>query len=134
MRRPHNRKPARGLVATDGQYVYEQRVQPASAPTPFAFLLAKSILPMFDPEELAAEDEAQTVSLQEASQAVMDVLEEAHAELAALRHRLGEEGFDQNLEVDEEELPTPREQALHVAARLEAAAGAIRGASDQGDE
>lgn len=88
---------------------------------------------MFDSDELAAETGTQNVSLPEAAQAVMHVLEEIHAELSALRRRLGDEDLDPQLVLDEDELPSPSEQALHVAARLEAAAGALRGASDQGE-
>lgn len=84
---------------------------------------------MLDPDSLAAGDQPQKVSLQEASQAVMDVLEETHAELSALRRRVGVEDLDPHLEMDEDELPSPREQVLHVAARLEACAGALRDAS-----
>lgn len=84
---------------------------------------------MLNPDDLTTGDESQKVSLQEASQAVMDVLEEIQADLSALRHRLGDEDLDPHLEVDEDELPSPHEQGLHVAARLEASAGALRDAS-----
>lgn len=84
---------------------------------------------MLDPDSLASGDETQKLSLEEASQAVMDVLEETHAELSALRRRLGDEDLDPHLDLDKAEFPSPREQALHVAARLEACAGALRDAS-----
>lgn len=72
---------------------------------------------------------SEQVSLAEASQATMDVLEEVHAELAAVRHRLREGEMPKQLEIDEEELPSPRDQARHVAARLEACVGTLRSAS-----
>lgn len=56
----------------------------------------------------------------------MDVLAEVHAELYAIRHRLREGEMPEQLEIDEEKLPSPREQARHVAARLEACTGALR--------
>ncbi|MFB6280231.1 MAG: hypothetical protein ABEK75_12065 [Salinibacter sp.] len=81
-------------------------------------------------EDASPFDSSEQVSLAEASQAAMDVLEEAHAELAAIRHRLREGEMPKQLKIDEEELPSPRDQARHVAARLEACVGTLRGAID----
>lgn len=85
---------------------------------------------MIDLDDSPPYDGSGQVSLTEASQAAMDVLEEAHAELAAIRHRLREGEMHEQLEIDEEELPSPRDQARHVAARLEACAGTLRTAID----
>lgn len=64
------------------------------------------------------------VTLFEAAQAVMDVIAKCHGNLEAVRHRLDGEELD--VDVDSSELPSPREQALYVAARLESCAGALR--------
>lgn len=88
------------------------------------------MLTMFDHDDLTAGDDARSVSLSEAAQAVMDVLEETHAELSAVRRRLSDEDLDPELKREEDELPSPTEQAQHAAARLEACAGTLRNASD----
>lgn len=66
------------------------------------------------------------VSLSEAAQAVMDVLVECHGNLEAVRRRLNGDEID--VDMDSSELPTPREQVLHIAAQLESCAGALRDA------
>lgn len=76
-------------------------------------------------------DGASSVSLVEAVQAVMDVLEESHAELGVVRLRLSEEGLDPELELDEDALDAPPERVRHVAARLEGCAGALREAAGE---
>lgn len=82
-------------------------------------------------DDITPGDGPPRVTLPDASQAVMDVIEECYADLAAVRHRLdGGEDRDVELEI-EGELPSPREQAHHVAARLEAAAGMLRSASER---
>jgi hypothetical protein len=68
------------------------------------------------------------VTLSEAAQAVMDVIAECHGNLEAVRHRLSGEELD--VDVDPSELPSPREQVLHVAAQLESCAGALREAGN----
>lgn len=70
------------------------------------------------------------ITLPDASEAAMDVLEEVHAELAAIRHRLQQGEMPEELDIDEDELPSPREQAYHVAARLEDCAGPLRTAEE----
>ncbi len=86
---------------------------------------------MIDPDDPSPFEGSGQVTLSEASQAAMDVLEDVHAELAALRHRLRQGERPDELNLDEDELPSPREQARHVAARLEACAGTLRSASDE---
>lgn len=71
-------------------------------------------------------DGAERVPLSDAAQAVIDVLDECAADLQAMRHRLKQEELPDELELDESDLPTPREQAEHIAARLESCAGALR--------
>lgn len=71
------------------------------------------------------------VSLSDAAQAVIDVLDECSADLQALRHRLRGEDLPGELQLDETELPTPREQVEHIAARLERCAGALRPAGGE---
>jgi hypothetical protein len=65
------------------------------------------------------------VSLLEAAQAV---IAERHGKLKAVRHRL--DGDEIDVDMDSSELPSPREQALHVAAQLESCAGALRDAEE----
>jgi hypothetical protein len=71
-------------------------------------------------------DDDTEVSLLEAAQAVMDVLAECHGNLEAVRRRL--DGDDLEMDLDPSELPSPREQILHIAAQLESCAGALRDA------
>ncbi|MCS3662008.1 hypothetical protein [Salinibacter ruber] len=71
-------------------------------------------------------DDDTEVSLSEAAQAVMDVLVECHGNLEAVRHRLNGDEID--VDMDSSELPSPREQVLHIAAQLESCAGALRDA------
>jgi hypothetical protein len=53
----------------------------------------------------------------------------------AVRHRLRQEKWPEELGVDESELPRPGEQARRIAARLEECAGALRNASGEvGDQ
>ncbi|MFB6097953.1 MAG: hypothetical protein ABEK84_02360 [Salinibacter sp.] len=85
-------------------------------------------MPDFEPN---ADSDADRVSLPEAIQAVMDVLEETHAELGAVRRRLGDQDLDPELELNEEALDSPAEIVRHVAARLEGCAGALREASER---
>lgn len=59
----------------------------------------------------------------------MDVIAKCHGNLEAVRHHL--DGEKLNVDVDSSELPSPREQALHVAARLESCAGALREAEEK---
>jgi hypothetical protein len=80
---------------------------------------------MPDSDRSVSSDET-NVTLSEAAQAVMDVIAECHGNLEAVRHRLDGEELD--VDVDSSELPSPREQALHVAAQLESCAGALRDA------
>lgn len=82
-------------------------------------------------EDDAPPDGGGQVTLSEASQAALDVLEEVHAELSAIRHRLREGEMHEQLEIGKDELPSPRDQARHVAARLEACAGTLRTAIDK---
>jgi len=82
-------------------------------------------------------DGAGRVSLSEAAQAVEDVLAGCRQELQFLRQRLqsGQEELDfegteaHQEEGTEEDFPTPSEQALRVASRLQACANALRNAS-----
>lgn len=71
------------------------------------------------------------VPLFEAITAVLDELDQCAGDLAAVRHRLRQEELPEDLDIDESELPRPAEQALHVAARLESCAGALRSASGE---
>lgn len=80
---------------------------------------------MFDLGDATGDNE---VSLPEATQAVMDVLVECHGNLEAVRHRLN--GYEIDTDIDSSELPTPREQVLHIAAQLESCAGALRDAEE----
>ena len=96
---------------------------------------------MPDSEFPIGEDEPQEtggaarVPLSEAITAVLDVLSQCGGDLEAIRHRLRQEELPEELSVDESELPRPGEQALHVAARLETCAGALRNASGEvGDQ
>lgn len=81
----------------------------------------------------SAGEGAGRVSLSEASQAVEDVLEGCRRELQLLRRRLqgraSEPEFGEGASSGEEDRPSPRERALHLASRLEACAGALRNAS-----
>lgn len=80
-------------------------------------------------------DGAERVSLSEAINAVLDVLDQCAGDLAAVRHRLRQQKLPEELSVDESELPRPDEQARHIAARLETCAGALRNASGEvGDQ
>lgn len=76
----------------------------------------------------------QQVSLPEAAQAVMDVLEDCHADLAAIRHRMKQDEIPEQLDIDDEKLPSPQEQARHIAARLQAYVGSLRKAIDSDEE
>lgn len=82
---------------------------------------------MLDSDSPATHDDTD-VTLSEAAQAVMDVIAECHGNLKAVRHRL--DGDELDVDVDSSELPSPREQALHVAAQLESCAGALRDAEE----
>lgn len=84
---------------------------------------------MFDHNAFSQDDDSQEVSLPEAAQAVMDVLEECHADLAAIRHRLKQDELPEQLDLDDEDLPSPEEQTQHIAARLEACVGSLRKAT-----
>jgi hypothetical protein len=78
---------------------------------------------------------AARVPFSEAITAVLDVLDDCAGDLAAVRHQLRQKGLPEELSVDESELPRPAEQALHIAARLEECAGALRNASGEvGDQ
>lgn len=79
-------------------------------------------------------DGARRVHLSEAAQAVIDVLDECPADLQALRHRLKQEELPDEFDVDESDLPTPREQAEHIVARLESCAGVLRQAGGKARE
>ncbi len=83
---------------------------------------------MLDPDTSVPDDGAD-VTLSEAAQAVMDVLVECHGNLEAVRHRLNGDEID--VDMDSSELPTPREQVLHIAAQLESCAGALRDAEGE---
>lgn len=63
---------------------------------------------------------------------MLHLLGECAADLQAMRHRLKQDELPDELSVDESELPTPREQAEHIAARLESCAGALRQAGGGG--
>lgn len=89
---------------------------------------------MLDPDDPIPGDAAQQVQLPEAAQAVMDVLEECHSDLAALRYRLKSNEMPDQLDVDEEDLPSPQNHARHVIARLEACAGSLRKALDSEEQ
>lgn len=93
--------------------------------------------------EFPVGDGASRVHLSEAAQAVEDVLSGCRAELRFLRERLkgspGDTAKEEKIQTeadedkpsgeDHESPPTPRKQALHIAARLEACAGALRKAN-----
>jgi len=61
----------------------------------------------------------------------MDVLEETHAELGAVRLRLGDETLDPELDLEEDALDPPEVTIRHVAARFEGCAGALREAVEE---
>lgn len=85
-------------------------------------------MPDLDPH---SGDGAHRIPLSEAAEAVIDILVECSADLQALRHRLKQEELPNEFDVDESDLPTPREQAEHIAARLESCAGALRQAGGE---
>ena len=104
---------------------------------------------MLDQDEPSSGNGASRVHLSEAAQAVEDVLSGCRAELRFLRRRLkgreepgedtgefeGEtlpENREESFSEDPEDLSSPKEDALHIAARLEACAGALRNASSPG--
>lgn len=83
-------------------------------------------------------DNVRSVTLSETAEATEHVLESCRRELQLLRRHLrGKEGRPGSREDKEEEstdkvdTPTPREQALYLASRLESCASALRDASKQ---
>lgn len=68
------------------------------------------------------------VPLPEAINAVLDELEDCAGSVSAIRHRLRQQELPEEMEIDEEDLPHPAEQARHIVARLKSRAEAIRNA------
>lgn len=84
--------------------------------------------------DLTSDTNGDSVPLLDAAQAVMDVLKECHSDLAALRHRMKHDEMPKQLDIDDDDRPSPQEQALHIAARLEACAGSLRKGVDSDEE
>ena len=89
-------------------------------------------------QDWAQGDGAGRVTLSEAATAVRCVLDDCQAELDAIRRRFrGRPGGPENMDVPERkwidaETERGRQRARAVAAKLEAAAGALRNASEPG--
>jgi hypothetical protein len=79
-------------------------------------------------------DGAQRVTLSEATSAVMDELTDCRGKLESIRRHFGKaenpDGGGPEHELTDEDEGEARKIARHVAARLEACAGALRNASD----
>ena len=82
-------------------------------------------------DDLSGGNGTPDVPLSEAINAVLDVLDDCAGDLSAIQHRLRQQELPEDLNIDESELPRPKEQARHIAARLEECAGALRNASGE---